>query len=461
MISTAADARRVDDLLRRFASALRAAQLYSATHPLVGRNLALFHEAVGHHLSSNPSLTFAIVGDEIVVGDTPVPKAVSTMGDLMRRLKAHGVERVTLARGVTEDEIGTLIQLLNRTMKGAATLSELADEEESGALPHVRVGRVEVQEQIETSLSDMATIRRLYADAVAAASRIWHTVLAGNHPDTTEVRGVVNSLAHAVAQNRTALMALTALKSFDNYSFTHMVNVSILTMAQAHALGIEGALLHEFGLAALMHDIGKVRTPPEILLKPDKLTDEEFAIVRRHPLDGAEILRQTPDVPPLVPIVAFEHHLRLNGSGYPLGVSRPSLNLATMMCSVADVYDAMRTERRYQHAFAIDRILEVLENNDGSEFEPNLVRRFVQLVGLYPAGSLVRLNTGAIAVVTKPCQHDPHRPSVRVVREAGLLGCGVPYDLDLWEADQIAGKLVWISSPVEPEDLGIDPLDYL
>jgi putative nucleotidyltransferase with HDIG domain len=460
MISTVANAQHVDDLLRRFASALRAAQLYAATHPLVGRNLALFHEAVAQHLSSNPSLTFAMVGDEIVVGDTPVPKAVATMGDLMRRLKSHGIERISLARGVTEEELGMLVQLLNRTMTGMATPSEASDEE-AAALPHVRVGRVEAQEQIETSLSDMATIRRLYTEAVAAASRVWHSALAGNHPDTTEVRGVVNSLAHAVAQNRTALMALTALKSFDNYSFTHMVNVSILTMAQARTLGIEGTLLREFGLAALMHDIGKVRTPPEILLKPDKLTDEEFAIVRRHPLDGAEILRQTPDVPPLVPTVAFEHHLRLNGSGYPEGVSRPSLNLATMMCSIADVYDAMRTERRYQHAFAVDRILEVLEKNDGTEFEPNLVRRFIQLVGLYPAGSLVRLNTGAIAVVTNPCQQDPHRPSVRVIRESGPRGCGVPYDLDLWEADQLTGKLVWISSPVEPEDLGIDPLDYL
>ena len=460
MIATPASTQHLDDLLRRFASALRSAQLYAATHPLVGRNLALFHEAVVRHLAANQSLTFAMVGDEIVVGDTPVPKAVATMGDLMRRLKAHGIERISFARGVGEDEIGELVQLLNRTMTGMATQTEAAGEE-ADALPHIRVGRVEVQEEIETSLTDMATIRRLYTEAVAAASRVWHSALEGNHPDITEVRSVVNGLAHAVAQNRTALMALTALKSFDNYSFTHMVNVSILTMAQARTLGIEGALLREFGLAALMHDIGKVRTPPEILLSTDKLSAEEYAIVKRHPLDGAEILRQTPDAPPLVPIVAFEHHLRVNGSGYPEGVSRPSLNLATMMCSIADVYDAMRTERRYQHAFAVDQILEVLEKNDGTEFEPNLVRRFVQLVGLYPAGSLVRLNTGAIAVVTEPCPQDPHRPSVRVIREAGASGCGVPYDLNLWEADQFNGKPVWISSPIEPQDLGIDPLDYL
>ena len=128
---------------------------------------------------------------------------------------------------------------------------------------------------------------------------------------------MVDGLAQAVSQNRTALMALTALREYDNYTFTHMVNVSILTMAQARSLGVDGPLLREFGLAALMHDIGKVKTPLEILTKPAALTDDEFAIMKRHTIDGAEILRATPDVPALAPVVAFEHHLRTDGSGYP------------------------------------------------------------------------------------------------------------------------------------------------
>ena len=103
----------------------------------------------------------------------------------------------------------------------------------------------------------------------------------------------------------------------------------------------------------------------------------------------------------------------------------------------------------------------MLKRNDGTQFDQHLVRRFVQLVGIYPVGSLVRLNTGAIAVVTRPSENDPHRPSVLVIREPGTSGSAVPYDLDLCEADQLTGKLAWISSPVEPEDIGVDPLDYL
>jgi putative nucleotidyltransferase with HDIG domain len=177
-----------------------------------------------------------------------------------------------------------------------------------------------------------------------------------------------------------------------------MINVSILTMAQARGLGIDGALLREFGVAGLMHDIGKVRTPQEILTKPDRLDEGELVIMRRHVLDGAEILRQTPDITPLAPIVAFEHHLRADGSGYPVGVQRSTQNLATMLTAISDVYDAMRSRRHYQRSHSSERVLAVLQRNEGKEFDPNLVRRFVQLMGIYPVGN-GGLNTGAIAVV--------------------------------------------------------------
>src|SRR4029078_4074557 len=189
--------------------------------------------------------------------------------------------------------------------------------------------------------SDMAAIRQLYGNAVAAAEVAWKSAADGM-PDLPAALTTVAGPAAAVAQNRTALVALTAMRNYDNYTFTHMVNVSILTMGQARALGIEGRLLREFGLSALMDDIGKVRTPKEILNKPDKLTDKEFEVMRRHTVDGAEILRRTPEMTFVAPVVACEHHRRNDGAGSPFGVKRIELNLGTMLCGIADVYDAMR-----------------------------------------------------------------------------------------------------------------------
>jgi putative nucleotidyltransferase with HDIG domain len=295
---------------------------------------------------------------------------------------------------------------------------------------------------------------------VSVAGRLWDASQAEGKADPNAGKGIVDSLAQAVAQNRTALLALTALKNYDNYTFTHMVNVSILTMGQARGLGIDGSLLREFGLSALMHDIGKVKTPTEILNKPDKLDEREFEIMKRHTVDGAEILRRTPEMPTLAPIVAFEHHLRLDGTGYPNGVKRGQLNLATMLCGVADVYDAMRSQRAYQQAFPTDRILAVLQRNDGKQFDQNLIRRFAQLVGIYPAGNLVRLRTKELAVVTKAYAPDPYRPRVKVIRGADGVDLERPYEINLWEVSEQEGSTS-IEAPLDPALYGVDPLTHL
>jgi putative nucleotidyltransferase with HDIG domain len=254
-------------------------------------------------------------------------------------------------------------------------------------------------------------------------------------------------------------LALTALKNYDNYTFTHMVNVSILTMGQARGLGIDGGQLREFGLAALMHDIGKVKTPNEILNKPGKLTDQEFTILKRHTVDGAEILKNTPEIPALAPVVAFEHHLRSDGTGYPTGVVRPRLNLGTSLCGIADVYDAMRSQRVYQQAHSSDRILAVLQRNDGTQFDQHLVRRFVQLVGIYPTGNLVKLDTGEIAVVIRPYAPDPYRPRVKVVIGTSGQRLERPFELSLWETTE--GHSRSVRAPVDPATVDIDPLSYI
>ncbi len=462
-MATLDQARRIllfDELLRRFGGSLRGIQLYASNHPLVTRNIQGLCDTIRAIQAHEGQTTIGVVGEELVVGDVPMPKASSSMGELIKRLRALGVERMTIDRGVSNEEMAAFIQRLG-TIDPVA-LKEAAARGNADILsqPHIRVGRIQIEQRVEENLSDTATIRKLYAEAVNMASAVWESARAESKPDAEAARGMVNGLAQAVSQNRTALLALTALKNYDNYTFTHMVNVSILTMGQARGLGIEGPLLREFGLAALMHDIGKVRTPAEVLNKPDKLTDEEFTIMKRHVVDGAEILRRTPEMPALAPVVAFEHHLRLDGTGYP-EVSRPTLNVGTMLCSIADVYDAMRSQRRYQQAFPTDRILAVLQRNDGKQFEQHLVRRFVQLVGIYPAGNLVRLNTDEIAVVLRVHAPDPYRPRVRILidREGNRLE--LPTDLNLWEVEHDSEHASAIVAPVDPAGYEIDPLNYM
>ena len=452
-------ARLADDLVRKLSAALRSAQLYAPSHPLVMRSIGALNETLTLVHGSTSSIAIGIVGEDLVVGEIPIPRAAENMGELMRRLQQAGIERIVIDRGVTPQELEKLVQAVARseaTVSGKARADEVALS--LGRLPHIRVGRLQIEQRTESSVGDMATIRRLYDDAVTLAGSLWDGARTEGVPDADAARGMVDNLAQAVAQNRTALLALTALKNYDNYTFTHMVNVSILTMGQARGIGIDGALLREFGLSALMHDIGKVRTPPEVLNKPDKLTDDEFAIMKKHVIDGAEILRRTPEMPALAPIVAFEHHLRIDGTGYP-STERSGLNLGTMLCGIADVYDAMRSQRAYQQAFPTDRILAVLQRNDGKQFDQNLVRRFAQLVGIYPAGNLVRLDTGELAVVVGTYAPDPYRPRVRVIVSKQGTKLERPYDLNLWEAPE--GGPTAVQAPLDPAGYAIDPLAYL
>jgi putative nucleotidyltransferase with HDIG domain len=441
-----------DEVLRRLAAALRSAQLYSAGHPIIARNLESLAAAGQLIHDLQPAVTIGLVGDEVIVDDMPMARA-DTFGPFVRRLQQAGVERIVIDRGVTIEEMTEFL--------AAVTTIDARDRDAAEtfpAMPHIRVGRVTIEQRVEASLTDMATIKRLYNDAVSVAGDVWDSAQTEGRPDPTAARSMIDGLAQAVAQNRTALLALTTLKEYDHYTFTHMVNVSILTMGQARGLGIDGPLLREFGLAALMHDIGKVRTPLEILNKPEALTADEFAIMKRHVVDGAEILRMTPDVPALAPVVAFEHHLRIDGSGYPSGVTRSALNIGTMLCSIADVYDAMRSQRNYQQAFPTDRILAVLKRNDGTQFDQHLVRRFVQLIGIYPAGNLVRLNTGEVAVVVTVYAPDPYRPHVRVLIDREGRRLDLPYELNVWETSEDPQRPSSIVAPLDPRDYQIDPL---
>ncbi|MCX6539070.1 MAG: HD domain-containing protein [Acidobacteria bacterium] len=456
------DARRVqvsEGVLKRFAAAVKAIQLYSADHPIVVRATEHLIEALERLQIEHASVVIGLVDRQIVVDGIPMLAATGA-AETAERFRVAGIERLAIDPGVDRDELVAFVRALahvsGRTGDGDRDVPGV------DGTAHIHVGRLYLQKHVEsTGRFDIGAARDIYSQAVSNVEALWEQTRSEGAADPEAAMAIVEGLASGVGQNRRAMMALTALCRYDNYSFTHMVNVSVLTMAQAKSLGIDGTLLRQFGLAGLMHDIGKIRTPAEILTKPDKLTDAEFAIMKRHPVDGAEILRRQLELPPLAAVVAFEHHLRIDGTGYPMSAPRGSLNLATQVCGIADIYDAMRSQRSYQQAFPTDRIQAVLQQNDGTRFDQHLVRRFSQLLGIYPPGNMVRLDTGAIAVVLRTHAPDPSRPAVRVVIGPDGHRLAKPVDLALWMDDSTLGPPPRIVTPVDPKDLGIDPLPFL
>ena len=209
-----------EEIARRLAAALRGAQLYAPDHPIVQRNAAALVESIGVALASAPTLTIGIVEEDLVIGDWPLPRAAETMGELMRRLQQAGIERIVIEKGVEPSEINELVKSVAQADRGQAATPA------APSLPHIRVGKLQVDQRVESTIGDATTFKRLYDDAVGIAAQVWESANVEGKPDADAANGIVDSLAQAVAQNRTALLALTALKNYDNYTFTHMVNVS-------------------------------------------------------------------------------------------------------------------------------------------------------------------------------------------------------------------------------------------
>ena len=449
-------AKNPEELVRRLASAMRAAELYAAQHPLVQRSAHALSAASAAYLTDDNAVVIGFIGDDVVVNDTRLGKGSASLTGFVRGLRDREIEKITLHRGVTDEELHTvLVELANKR-----ALQPIQDRLAAKGVRRVVVGKLAVEE-VDQDQVGIEAARRVYQTAVSSAETLWDQAKAGDKPDPETARRIIDSLANIVNQDRTSLMALTALKKYDNYTFTHMVNVAALAMAQARALNLDGPLLREFGFAALMHDIGKVNTPLEVLNKPGKLTSDEFALMKQHVIDGAHILRRTPEMPALAPIVAFEHHLKQDLSGYPENIGHRTLNLCTMIVSIADVFDALRSNRPYREGLATARIRSIMNEQGNPAFNQVLLRRFVNMMGLFPIGTMVRLNTEEMGVVTAEHPDDPFRPQVKVLFDTRGDKMESSFLANTWERDSRGAFPRAVVESVDPDQIDFDPLTAL
>jgi putative nucleotidyltransferase with HDIG domain len=445
-----------DELVRLLAAAMRGSELYAAQHPLVLGSVARLYAACNAFLRQASSVVVGFVGDDVVVNDTRLAKSSASLTGFVRGLRDREIEKITFHRGMTSNELHAFVTAL----ADKRPQTSVSDRLEAADVCHIVIGKLAIEDSADDDVGIEAA-RRLYSTAVTNAESLWDQAKAGDKPDPRTARKIIDSLASIVSQDRTSLMALTALKKYDNYTFTHMVNVAALTMAQARALNLEGAMLREFGFAALMHDIGKVNTPLEVLNKPGALTGDEFKQMKQHVIDGAHILRRTPETPALAPIVAFEHHLKQDLSGYPENVGDRKLNLCTMIVSIADVFDALRSNRPYREGLATTRIRKIMAEKDNPAFNRILLRRFVNLMGLFPIGTVVRLNTEEMGIVTAEHPEDPFRPQVKVLFDERGDRLELPFLANTWERDSRGEFARAVVESVDPDTVELDPLALL
>ncbi|MBI5256928.1 MAG: HD-GYP domain-containing protein [Burkholderiales bacterium] len=233
-----------------------------------------------------------------------------------------------------------------------------------------------------------------------AVVSMFNEVRLGKALDTEACLPLVEDIRRSVFRNASALVSLARLKTQDDYSYMHSVAVCALMVALSRQLGHDEAQCRDAGMAGLLHDLGKAAMPPEVLLKPGKLTEAEYEVMKSHPLRGHEMLLRTPDVSPVALDVCLHHHERMDGLGYPHGLAGEQITLHARMGAVCDVYDAITSNRPYKQGWDPAESIARMAGWKG-QFDAGVFRAFVSGLGIYPVGSLVRLESGRLAVVAE------------------------------------------------------------
>lgn len=302
--------------------------------------------------------------------------------------------------------------------------------------------------------SEAAVARQVMGEAQGVVQDLLRDVRLGKQVDPAKAGPVVEKINASVLRNPDAMLSLCRIKEADTYTFQHCVSVCALLVAFANALKLDADTVQQAGLGGMLHDVGKMRVPAEILNKPGKLTDEEFAVMKSHAALSRELLEGLPGVSAEVIQVAAEHHEKFGGKGYPAGLEGESISLLGRMAAIVDVYDAITSNRVYHKGMEPSEALKKLLEWSGPHLDPTLVQKFIKVIGIYPVGALVRLDSGRLAVVVEQ-QEDLLKPVVRVVFDAARRIRLAPRDLDLGDGKDR------IESYEEPGDWGLEPKEYL
>jgi putative nucleotidyltransferase with HDIG domain len=277
----------------------------------------------------------------------------------------------------------------------------------------------------------MVRAKQLIAEAKLATKKLMHDVKLGKRMEMSQVENIVEQMTDSVLRNGDALVSLLRIKDADAYTYLHSMAVSALCVSFAQGLEFDAREIMQIGIGGLLHDIGKMTVPPEILNKPGPLTEREFDIMRRHVKNGATILQEYPHLDQACTCVTAHHHERLDGTGYPEGLQGDQISMFGQIAAIVDIYDALSSERCYKKALAPTEALRKLFEWSQSYLNRQLVKKFVAHLGIFPIGTLVRLESSLLAVVVGHGENSLLRPRVRAVYDLNQIKRIAPFDIDL------------------------------
>lgn len=375
------------DLLRSLANALGTAQLYSVEHPQLASLIARAVDAQQQFVGNAGTKTLVFMKGIGFLEGRPLSHNPH-LDRIARLCEQHDIGFIQFRAQVTAAEMRQLVRVLvgveSRTTMRIPT-------------GNIQIGAVEAPESgdLVEDIREISSFEQLSAEDLKQIGEFYHAVGKQEAFNLKSLASVIAGFITAFRREANPLLALVPLRLLDEYTFTHSVNVGILNIAQGMSLGIEGQLLHDIGIAGLLHDVGKIFTDQQILKKPAALTTEEWHIMKLHPSRGAQYLLNQPDVPRVAVITAFEHHMRYDLSGYPQVPAHWELSLCSQMTMISDTFDALRTRRIYKDSWDFPKISGHMLNLGGAQLNPDLTLNFLKVLKQLEERSLRELK-GAV-----------------------------------------------------------------
>ncbi len=435
----------IKQVVQVLAAAIKGLRLYSVDHPATTRQVETLQNGLFTLLQHKKLIKMGLLEGTLFVEDHLFMQEFPAATEIAKLLESRDLIGFEFIAGLSANEIQVLLHLLHA---GGGKGQDFADALVSQGVKKIRAVAAEDDD-------DEQKPRKVYRKALKVVDQIFQDVRMGEIPSSAEAINVVKSMAQLTMTEPHAMMALSMLKDYDNYTFTHSVNVSVIALAIGRACKLSEAQLKTLGLGGLLHDLGKLRVDVGIITKPGRLTDSEFEAIKEHPGFGANIIKEMEDVTPEVMEIVLGHHLRYDRSGYPANEVGNIASPLVEMTAIADAYDAMTTLRSYQRPFTPRKAIARLREISGTSLHPEFVMHFIDSLGAYPVGSLVRLDNNEIGLVIKVDTQDTSLVDLKVIfnPEGALLSEPFIVQLRPNQARRIVAE-------VDPQTKGIDVTDF-
>ncbi|RPJ11656.1 MAG: HD domain-containing protein [Desulfobacteraceae bacterium] len=363
-------------LIPYFTAAVQNAGIYPDNHPQSISYMQETHRVLEEMFEAKKEITILLIGDSLMSDNRPLNVTASCEGAFAQILRNNAIERVSFIKGLVFAEFKEFIKSLS-----SGAVSSMS------SMRHVGFGKLRIREHEDLN-TDLDALYAVETDAFHEVAKTADDKIKNIYRDTSggkinldDTNDIVRLFRDNLQKESNPLHLLAITKSNDEYTFTHTANVGILTLYFAEHLGFKGSYLNDIGVAAILHDVGKVTTPDSVLSKPGPLTPDERAVMEMHAMKGALSLIEQVNIANIAVLTAFEHHMKYDGTGYPRVKGKWEQNIVSQMISVADVYDALRTMRPYrQEVMPMERVIQIFKNGSGTDFNPYLVERFLNLI---------------------------------------------------------------------------------